>query len=193
MRQGETGIAGPDVDHVQGREAAAFGDGVADRLAIEGHHFILVQRPAEQPGELPEGGFEGLRIEKAEDATEGVVAGHAVFQRQQLLQELLLGFDELGDLQARPGAGDGGAQGHEDDVEQLVACIGGTRILDGRKHRTQMFEPVLVVVASHFGFLRGDSKEFPKKPHKLLRCFKNFDMRIPCPGGGRKRRLRPAR
>lgn len=49
--QRDARVAGPDIDHVQGAEAAGFGDGVADRFAVEGHHCIPVEGSVDLAGE----------------------------------------------------------------------------------------------------------------------------------------------
>ena len=101
--QHHPGFRGEDVDHLQRRAALAALVGAAQRFAVDRHHageldpVGLGKRRHEPPEML----LEGLRVQSAEHPAEGIVAGDAVLQPQELPQQLFLGRGQTAPCRSR--------------------------------------------------------------------------------------------
>ena len=105
-------------DHVERRAARGAIEGAAQRLAVDGEHPVA--GGAEIVEEDLEGASEGDRIEQAEHAGEGVVAGQAILQAEEFPEQRLAVRGELGEVDAALRAADRGHQRDRQDVEQRV-------------------------------------------------------------------------
>ena len=84
-----------------------------------------------EPGQ--QAALQGQRVEAVEDALEGVVGRHAVGQVEEAGQPVAAALGEGLDLLPGVGAGDDGAQGDDDDVEQAVAlAVLASWVAEGR-------------------------------------------------------------
>ena len=81
---------------MQRREAGRPVEGAPQGLAIERHHALAAF--GEPAHESEKAGVELGRIEQPEHPREGIVAGNAVLQPQELAQERLLGPPEQGHI-----------------------------------------------------------------------------------------------
>jgi hypothetical protein len=129
LAQGQMILHRPGADQVQGR----LTDGAPRRtprgLPIDGHRPQLrsIRRDRGQalplhqrrhPGE--ETPLEGPRVEQTEDAAEGVMRRHAPWQGEEGLQPVEFRPGVVGDFFPALGPAQHGADGHEDDLVELV-------------------------------------------------------------------------
>jgi hypothetical protein len=132
LAEHQAGLGGPDVDQVERVVATALEVGAAQSFAVESHHAFeghhAFESLGEGAGEAGKGSLEGFGIEQAEDATEGVVAGHAMGHLEQGLEQGALGVAELGHVGTGLGAAQHGHEGDDDHLEQAVAGVGGARV-----------------------------------------------------------------
>lgn len=85
--------AGPGADQMQRSRALGPVMAAAPRLAVEGDH-LLVRRGRQSPPPAEQRGLEGDRIERGEDAAEGVVGGNAIGQGEKGAPPVRLGAAE---------------------------------------------------------------------------------------------------
>jgi len=102
-------------------------EAVAKALAIDGHE--LAAGELDHRGHpLLEAAFEGLGVQSGKDIAEGVVGGDAVGQVQEGPQPGELGPAILWHCGPAVGPGHHREQGDGEDIDQVVAAVGGTRI-----------------------------------------------------------------
>src|SRR4051812_24975093 len=119
LPQGEGVLGGPGADQVQSLDAARGAARAPGRLAVDGDVADLqAVTQGGEPGEQT--ALQSQRVEAVEDALEGVVAGHAVVWIEETGQPVAAALGEGLDLLPGVGAGDDGAQGDDDDVEQAM-------------------------------------------------------------------------
>ena len=118
LGDGNARAAAEGGDDVERRAARGAIEGAAQRLAVDGEHPVA--GGAEIVEEDLEGASEGGRIEQAEHAGEGVVAGQAILQAEEFPEQRLAVRGELGEVDAALRAADRGHQRDRQDVEQRV-------------------------------------------------------------------------
>ena len=122
LAQDQAVLGGPGADQVQRRQVAGRVEGAPQGLAVDRHDL--------PPGQLVEGPDPGdeavvelAGIEQLEDAGEGVVGRDAIGELQEGLQPLALGPAVGGDLDGGLAAGDGAAEGDDEDIDQAMLLI----------------------------------------------------------------------
>jgi hypothetical protein len=135
-RQYHPRFRGKDIDHLQRSGALAPLVGAAQSLSVDGHDPCEVEPVGLGEGrhERPESFLESSRLQSMEHAPERVVAGNAVFQPQELPQNLFLRATEQRHVRRALGTAQHASQRDDQDLEQFVLRVGGSRIDQASEH-----------------------------------------------------------
>src|SRR5215212_8058814 len=113
------------------------------RLAIDGDNALAAFGELAHEGE--KAGMELRRVEQAKHPREGVMAGNAVLQPQELAQERLLGASKHGHVGAVLASAQDRAQRNQQDLVQVVTLgIARARILQIRKNRPKSLQSTVL-------------------------------------------------
>jgi hypothetical protein len=151
LRQHHALLAPPGADHVQRRLAAGAIERTPENLAIDGNNPLTGL--GKRRHEALKAGAELIRIETAEQAAEGVVAGRAVRQIEELAQEKFLGLGEQGHVHRALAAAQNRAQrDDQQSVEIMQRGVPAARVV---KLLKAFNEPVQRRLPAHVSHASG--------------------------------------
>jgi len=141
-RQRQAGLGVKDADHERGHEGAPARIGAPEALAVHRYdaagRFESQSRPQGVPEACEDAGH-FFRIEKAEDATEAVVARNSVCQVDDSGKKIFVGRREIRDLDATLRPTQSRRQRNEQHCRQIMTRVQVERIANLAENRNEWF------------------------------------------------------